>query len=212
MTPEGKVKAKVKRLLARYPVYSHWPVQTGYGSPTLDCIVCAAGHFFAIETKAPGKKPTPRQEQTIKAMRDAGALVFIIDGDCVLLERQLDYIFQPKAQPHATSTDIPQAQAGRRAKRTRAAEPVAYGEAVRLPGPDASVDPARPARDFHAAEAGFRCARSDFDALLVEWWNALRGTAQDVRADDAQPARLRAQRDGYGEDEGGAVGVGLPAE
>lgn len=35
MTPEGKVKAAVKKLLKLYPdVYAHWPVQTGYGAPT----------------------------------------------------------------------------------------------------------------------------------------------------------------------------------
>jgi hypothetical protein len=32
----------------------------------LDFFICAFGNFLAIETKAPGKKPTERQEPTIR--------------------------------------------------------------------------------------------------------------------------------------------------
>jgi hypothetical protein len=82
-TPEGKVKALTKRLFKElqregYPLYYHMPVQNGMGAPTLDFVGCANGAFFAIETKAPGKNPTARQESTIKAMRDAGAEVFVV--------------------------------------------------------------------------------------------------------------------------------------
>ena len=77
-TPEGKVKAKVKRLLKKYDCYQFWPVQTGYGAPTLDCIACCQGHFIGIETKAPGKRPTPRQLLTIDDMKEAGAAVIVI--------------------------------------------------------------------------------------------------------------------------------------
>lgn len=77
-TPEGKVKDKVKRLLKKYGCYQFWPVQTGYGAPTLDCIGCHCGLFFSVETKAPGKHPTPRQRLTMDDMRDAQAAVFVI--------------------------------------------------------------------------------------------------------------------------------------
>ena len=57
LTPEGKVKAAVKRVLARYPeTYFFMPVQAGYGKKTLDFLICHYGEFIAIETKAPGKK------------------------------------------------------------------------------------------------------------------------------------------------------------
>jgi len=84
-TSEGKVKLQVKRALKMlqdrgYPVYYHMPVQNGMGKPTLDFIGCIKGQFFAIETKAPGKKPTERQEGTIADMRKAGANVFVYDG------------------------------------------------------------------------------------------------------------------------------------
>lgn len=91
-TPEGKVKDKVKELLKEHGAYWHMPVQNGMGAPTLDIIGCHHGFFFAVETKAPGKKPTPRQNLTIKKMRDAGATVFVIDGDNTHLDRWLRYI------------------------------------------------------------------------------------------------------------------------
>jgi hypothetical protein len=85
MTPEGKIKARVKNLLADNErwgyIYTHWPVPSGYGEQTLDCIGCYHSRFFAIETKAPGKKPTPRQEYTMENMRRAGVAVFVIDSD-----------------------------------------------------------------------------------------------------------------------------------
>jgi hypothetical protein len=81
MTPEGKVKAKVKRILNGYECYQFWPVQTGYGASTLDNISCYKGYYFAIETKAPGKKPTPRQLLVIEAIQDAGGRIFVIDGE-----------------------------------------------------------------------------------------------------------------------------------
>lgn len=80
MTPEGKTKAAVKVVLKTYGAYCHMPVMNGMGAPTLDFIGCHAGLFFAIETKAPGKLPTPRQSLTIANMAKTGAKVFVIDG------------------------------------------------------------------------------------------------------------------------------------
>lgn len=88
-TPEGKVKDKVKRVLKKYGCYYFMPVQTGYGSPTLDFLCCCRGVFIAIETKQPGKQPTPRQELTIADIRSARGIVFVIDGDTTELEALL---------------------------------------------------------------------------------------------------------------------------
>lgn len=79
-TPEGKVKDKVKEILREFDVYWHCPVQNGMGAPGLDFWCCYRGIFFAIETKAPGKTPTPRQLITIAQVRKAGGMVFVIDG------------------------------------------------------------------------------------------------------------------------------------
>lgn len=96
MTPEGKVKAAVKKVLAQYgeELDQFWPVQNGMGTPALDCIVCYRGHHIEIETKAPGKKPTPRQEVTMAKKIKAGAMVFVIDGDegCRALDEYLQSI------------------------------------------------------------------------------------------------------------------------
>ena len=82
MTPEGKVKEQVKKLLKQHGAYYHMPVQNGMGAPTLDFVGCFKGKFFAVETKAPGKKPTPRQELTMADMRKAGGMVFVVsDAD-----------------------------------------------------------------------------------------------------------------------------------
>lgn len=79
MTPEGKVKDKVKGLLRAYQVYWHMPVQNGMGAPSLDFICCVKGKYFAIETKAGNKKPTPRQEETIRQIQLAGGKCFVVN-------------------------------------------------------------------------------------------------------------------------------------
>lgn len=97
-TPEGKVKQKLKLLLKLLKAYWHMPVQNGMGSPSLDFHVCLpivitpsligkrVGLYVGIETKAPGKVMTPRQQETAKAIVEAGGKVFLIDGDTQELE------------------------------------------------------------------------------------------------------------------------------
>lgn len=81
MTPEGKVKATVKTLLNTYEgLYQFWPVPTGYGKATLDVLCSHRGTFFAIETKRPGGKPTPRQLLSIREIEASGAQAFVVDG------------------------------------------------------------------------------------------------------------------------------------
>lgn len=77
-TPEGAVKDKVKKLFNKYGAYYHMPVQNGMGAPTLDFIACVLGYFFAVETKAPGKHPTPRQQVTMAEMQLSGGFVFVV--------------------------------------------------------------------------------------------------------------------------------------
>lgn len=87
-TPEGRVKKKVSDLLKSVSeIYYFMPVPSGFGESTLDYIGCYRGKLFAIETKAPGKKPTPRQMQIINAIRRAGGAVFVIDGDITELQQ-----------------------------------------------------------------------------------------------------------------------------
>lgn len=68
------------------------PVPYGYGASTLDYLICMRGRFIAIETKAPGKKPTDRQKMVIEQIRAAGGATFVIDGDTSELEHHLESI------------------------------------------------------------------------------------------------------------------------
>ena len=94
MTPEGKVKERVKRLLKKYDAYYHMPVMNGMGAPTLDFVCCLNGRYITIETKAPGGKPTKRQEITMNEVRQAGGFVFVVavDRDFDILEAYLQML------------------------------------------------------------------------------------------------------------------------
>lgn len=82
-TPEGRIKSKLKRRLKKFDLdlWCYMPVQTMYSAPALDFILCFRGRFISIETKAPGKKPTPRQDSTIMRLLRAGADVFVLRTD-----------------------------------------------------------------------------------------------------------------------------------
>jgi hypothetical protein len=80
-TEEGLLKIKVKRYLDQLPrMYRYMPVPHGYGTQTLDFLCCINGRFVGIETKAQGQKPTPRQEQCMKAIIAAGGAAFWADS------------------------------------------------------------------------------------------------------------------------------------
>lgn len=81
-TPEGRVKDKVRKILAGYgnELYAHWPVPSGYGRSSLDVIACYRGRFFSVETKADGKKPTLRQTGELNAIGLAMGKTFVLAG------------------------------------------------------------------------------------------------------------------------------------
>lgn len=80
MTPEGKVKEKIKQVLREHGAYYHMPVQNGMGKPSLDFIGCINGRFLAVEAKAERGSLTLRQKATIADMEAAGAFVLVIQG------------------------------------------------------------------------------------------------------------------------------------
>lgn len=109
-TPEAKVKNRVKAMLKEHEPYlwQHWPVQAGYGKPCLDCHGVYNGYYFAIETKAPGKHPTPRQQLTIEELVHAGARVFVI-GEKLLYKKgepMTDQISLPEGKNPKAPYDI----------------------------------------------------------------------------------------------------------
>lgn len=102
VTPEGKIKARVKNILTEFggeytnvdgfacrALKHYWPVPSGMGASDIDCIVCYYGRYISIETKAPGKKPTPRQDLTLAETKAAGGISLVIASmeDCDILLR-----------------------------------------------------------------------------------------------------------------------------
>lgn len=75
---EERVKKRVKKMLTEYGASYFMPVQSGYGSSSLDFLCCHKGRFFAVETKAPGKHMTSRQELIRDEIEAAGGVVFVI--------------------------------------------------------------------------------------------------------------------------------------
>jgi hypothetical protein len=78
-TPEGYEKSKVRQYLSKLGAYQFWPVQTGYGTATIDCLACVGGKFIGIEVKKEGYVPssfTARQRVTINTIFESGGMVF----------------------------------------------------------------------------------------------------------------------------------------
>ena len=80
MTPEGKIKAAVKKELDVYPHYREMPVPSGFGKSGLYFTVCFFSRFLAIETKRPGKDVTPRQALRIQDIEKAGGVTAVVSS------------------------------------------------------------------------------------------------------------------------------------
>jgi len=78
MTPEAKVKKRIKSLLDANKVYYHMTVTGGFGkSGTPDFLCCHKGRFFSIEAKA-GTAVTLLQELAMDKIREAGGTAFVV--------------------------------------------------------------------------------------------------------------------------------------
>jgi Holliday junction resolvase len=93
-TPEGKVKARVKRLLDAHGVYHFSPNMAGYGrSGVPDIIGCYDGYFLAIECKAGANTPTALQLRELERIASVGGYAFVInEGNVEILESVLTKI------------------------------------------------------------------------------------------------------------------------
>ena len=81
-TPEGKVKAHVRRILDGAGVYHFAPAANGYGRVGIpDIICCYRGLFLAIECKAGKGKTTELQDREITHIRNRGGVALVINED-----------------------------------------------------------------------------------------------------------------------------------
>lgn len=81
-TPEGKVKAAVKKWLQARGVWFCMPAANGFGKAGVpDFLCCWQGKFLAIETKAPGNRrgTTTMQDVQIAGIHKAGGAALVID-------------------------------------------------------------------------------------------------------------------------------------
>jgi hypothetical protein len=80
MTPEGKVKAKVRKKLDEAKAYYFMPATGGYGkSGVPDIVACVNGWFIGIECKAGINKPTALQQNNLNAIKASGGTALVIN-------------------------------------------------------------------------------------------------------------------------------------
>jgi hypothetical protein len=80
MTPEKKIKEKVKKVLKKLNCYYCMPATGGYGSSGVpDIIACYKGRFIGIECKANGNKPTALQQKNLVDIFNAKGQSLVID-------------------------------------------------------------------------------------------------------------------------------------
>jgi Holliday junction resolvase len=82
MTPEGKVKAIVRKHLDYCGCWYFMPPANGFGRAGIpDFIASVGGMLVAIETKAVGGKTTALQRREIDKINASGAVALVITGE-----------------------------------------------------------------------------------------------------------------------------------
>lgn len=80
MTPEGKVKAAIKKELVLRGIYFFMPRGTAFGRAGVpDIIICHAGKFIGMEVKAGRGKPTALQLREHERIRAAGGIAVVVN-------------------------------------------------------------------------------------------------------------------------------------
>ena len=94
LTPEGKVKDKVKAILKRRGVWYCMPRGQTYGRAGIpDFLCCHKGRFIAIETKAGRGKATPLQLRELKDIFGHQGIALIVrEANVEQVEALLDFV------------------------------------------------------------------------------------------------------------------------
>jgi Holliday junction resolvase len=91
MTPEAKVKKKVKMVLDNLGAYQFSPMTGGYGNSGVpDIVACYEGFFVAVECKAGKGKPTLLQLDNLKRIDASGGFSVVVNESNV--EQLREYI------------------------------------------------------------------------------------------------------------------------
>ena len=82
MTPEGRTKAQIKKILHELGAWYAMPMGTGYGHSGIpDFLICLNGVFIAIEAKAGKGTTTALQERELKRISEAGGIALVVHED-----------------------------------------------------------------------------------------------------------------------------------
>jgi Holliday junction resolvase len=82
LTPEAKVKKKVKEILDQMGVYHFSPMQNGMGRAGIpDIIGCLEGQFLGIECKAGKGTTTALQERELNRILNAGGYALVVNEE-----------------------------------------------------------------------------------------------------------------------------------
>ena len=84
MTPEGKVKSRIRKRLDELGCWYFMPPGGAYGKRGIpDFVGCYNGKFFAIEAKAGKGTTTVLQDITIKRIRAHNGIALVVNEDNV---------------------------------------------------------------------------------------------------------------------------------
>ena len=84
VTPEGKVKKKVRAVLDQMEVYHFPPFSGGYGrSGVPDIVACIDSVFVGIECKAGKGKLTEIQKHNLQQIEQCGGIALVINEENV---------------------------------------------------------------------------------------------------------------------------------
>ena len=101
MTPEAKVKTKIKAVLKEEGVYYAMPIGTGWGNSGVpDFLCCVNGRFLGIEAKANGNKPTELQKKNLMDIELSGGYTAVINENASDLQYLVELIKQLKELHH----------------------------------------------------------------------------------------------------------------
>ncbi len=96
MTPEGRVKKRVNKVLSTYGVWYFTPVSNGMGKHGIPDKICCVpvvvtakmvgkkvGLFMSIETKAKTMKPSKLQSIQMSQIKQAGGMALLVNEERV---------------------------------------------------------------------------------------------------------------------------------
>ncbi len=82
MTPEAKVKKRIKDILKDLQCYSFSPIGGAYSQNGVpDIVGCLHGIFFGIEAKAGKGKTTALQDRELRRIREAGGIALVVNEE-----------------------------------------------------------------------------------------------------------------------------------